>query len=58
MRTGMDVATGNKGAIGIHTRGTRIRLPGGFTVPVSITSRQISQEPSERLDVISVCEIG
>ena len=38
MDTGTGFVTGIKKGIAIHTRGTRIRVPGGYTVPVSITS--------------------
>ena len=38
MDTGTGFVTGIKKGIVIHTRGTRIRVPGGYTVPVSITT--------------------
>ena len=40
MDTGMTLGT--KKAIGIRTRDTRIRVPGGFSVPVSNTNGSIT----------------
>jgi hypothetical protein len=40
MDTGMDTTPGIKKAIYICTRDTRIHVPGGFLVPVSITSHE------------------
>jgi hypothetical protein len=38
MDTGTGTATGTKRAICTRTRGTRIRVPAGYTIPVSITN--------------------
>jgi hypothetical protein len=52
MDTGTGTAPGTKRAICTRTRGTRIRVPAGYTIPVSITindSKRVGLEPSSLL---------